>query len=45
MNTCMDIENLDVYPKLCKPDIEICDLSHTWPAEEEYELGGPACHG
>jgi four helix bundle protein len=35
----MDVEDLDVYQKLCKLHIEVCDLSHEWPAEEKYELG------
>ena len=35
----MDVEDLDVYQKLCKLHIEVCDLSHKWPAEEKYELG------
>ncbi len=37
--TYLDIEDLDVYQRLCKLHIEVCDLSHTWPAEEKYELG------
>lgn len=28
-----------VYQRLCELHIEVCDLSHTWPAEEKYELG------
>ncbi len=28
-----------VYQKLCKLHIEVCDLSHAWPQEERYELG------
>jgi four helix bundle protein len=35
----MDVEDLEVYQKLCRLHIEICDLSHTWPAEERYEIG------
>lgn len=35
----MDVEDLDVYQKLCRLHIEICDLSHDWPSEEKYELG------
>ena len=35
----MDVEDLEVYQKLCQLHIEICDLSHTWPSEEKYELG------
>lgn len=33
------VEDLDVYQRLCRLHIEICDLSHAWPAEERYELG------
>jgi four helix bundle protein len=35
----MDVEDPDVYQKLCKLHIEVCDLSHEWPAEEKDELG------
>ncbi len=35
----MRVEDLKVYQKLCELRIEVCDLSHTWPAEEKYELG------
>ena len=37
--TYLDVEDLQVYQKLCKLHLEICDLSHAWPAEERYELG------
>ncbi len=37
--TYLDIEDLDVYRRLCELHIAICDLSHVWPAEERYELG------
>ena len=40
--TYMDVENPEVYQKLCKLHIEVCDLSHKWPAEERYELGSQA---
>jgi four helix bundle protein len=30
---------LEVYQKLCRLHIEICDLSHSWPSEEKYEIG------
>jgi four helix bundle protein len=39
MKTYMDVEDLEVYQRLCSLHIEICDLSHIWPAEEKYELG------
>jgi four helix bundle protein len=37
--TYMEVEDLDVYQKLCKLHIEVCDLSRKWPQEERYELG------
>ena len=37
--TYLDVEDLQVYQKLCQLHIEICDLSHQWPREEKYELG------
>ena len=37
--TYLDVEDLLVYQKLCQLHLEICDLSHAWPAEELYELG------
>jgi hypothetical protein len=36
------VEDLEVYNKLCRLHIEICDLTHTWPQEEKYELGSQA---
>ncbi len=39
MKSYMDVEDLEVYRKLCRLHIEICDLSHTWPSEEKYEIG------
>ncbi len=38
----LQVENLEVYKKLCRLHIEVCDLTHTWPREEKYELGGQA---
>ncbi|MEE9529668.1 MAG: four helix bundle protein [Syntrophobacteria bacterium] len=35
----MDVEDLEVYKKLCQLHIEVCDLTYTWPQEEKYELG------
>jgi four helix bundle protein len=35
----MDVEDLEVYEKLCQLHIEVCDLTYTWPQEEKYELG------
>ncbi|MCR4320380.1 MAG: four helix bundle protein [Candidatus Brocadiaceae bacterium] len=37
--TYLDVEDLQVYQKLCQLHLEICDLSHAWPSEERYELG------
>ena len=37
--TYLDVEDLQVYQKLCQLHLEICDLSHAWPAEERHELG------
>jgi four helix bundle protein len=34
-----EVEDLDVYRRLCQLHLEVCDLSHTWPPEERYELG------
>jgi four helix bundle protein len=38
MKGYMDVEDLEVYQKLCGLRIEICDLSHSWPSEEKYEI-------
>jgi len=35
----MDVEDLEVYKKLCRLPIDVCDLTHKWPQEEKYELG------
>lgn len=40
--TYMDVEDLAVYQKLCRLHIDVCDLTHQWPAEEKYELGSQA---
>ncbi len=37
--TFMSVEDLEVYRKLCRLHLEVCDLTHQWPAEERYELG------
>jgi len=39
MGQSMRVEDLDVYNKLCRLHIEVCELTHRWPAEERYELG------
>jgi four helix bundle protein len=38
----MDVEDLEVYKKLCRLHIDVCDLTHKWPHEEKYELGSQA---
>ena len=35
----LDVEDLEVYRRLCQLHIEVCDLTHKWPPEEKYELG------
>jgi four helix bundle protein len=35
----LGVEDLEVYKKLCRLHIEVCDLTHSWPHEEKYELG------
>ena len=42
MGQFMRVEDLEVYRKLCRLHIEVCDLSHQWPSEERYELGSQA---
>jgi four helix bundle protein len=37
--TYMDVEDLDVYKRLCRLHIEVCDLTHGWPQGEKFELG------
>jgi len=38
----MDVEDLEVYKKLCRLHIDVCDLTHKWPQEDKYELGSQA---
>lgn len=35
----LEVEDLEVYRKLCELHIDVCDLTHQWPTEERYELG------
>ena len=42
MKNYLDVEDLEVYKKLCRLHIEVCDLTHAWPQEEKYELGSQA---
>ncbi len=39
MRTYLDVEDLLVYQRLCALHLEVCDMSHEWPAEERYEIG------
>ena len=39
MSSFNRVEDLDVYNKLCDLHLDVCDLTHKWPAEERYELG------
>lgn len=39
MKNYMEVDDLDIYHKLCQLHIEVCDLSHGWPTENRYELG------
>jgi four helix bundle protein len=36
------VEDLIVYQKLCQLHLDVCDITHTFPSEEKYELGGQA---
>jgi four helix bundle protein len=38
----LDVEDLEVYKRLCQLHIDVCDLTHAWPQEEKYELGSQA---
>ena len=38
----LDVQDLEVYKKLCQLHIDVCDLSCKWPQEEKYELGSQA---
>ncbi len=39
MRNYFDVEDLEVYQKLCRLHLDFCELTHRWPAEEKYELG------
>ncbi len=39
MKSYLDVEDLEVYQKLCQLHLEVCELTHAWPVEEKYELG------
>jgi four helix bundle protein len=38
----LDVEDLDVYMRLCQLHIDVCEISHRWPSEEKFELGSQA---
>jgi four helix bundle protein len=38
----LEVEDLEVYRRLCRLHIDVCDLTHKWPKEEKYELGSQA---
>ena len=40
MRDFMSVEDLQVYQKLCKLHIEICEVSDDWPRHERFELTG-----
>ena|SRR5438034_7388613 len=42
MSSYKRLEDLIVYQRLCRLHIEVCKLSHLWPAEEKFELGSQA---
>jgi four helix bundle protein len=35
----LDVEDLQVYRKLCRLHIDVCELTKKWPREEKFELG------
>ena len=42
MKNYLDVEDLEVYKRLCQLHIDVCELTHAWPNEEKYELGSQA---
>ena len=36
----MSVEDLHVYPKLCRLHIDVCEVSNEWPRHERFELTG-----
>ena len=38
----LEVEDLEVYKKLCRLHMEVCDLTHAWPQQERYELASQA---
>ncbi len=39
MKSYRDVEDLEVYGKLCQLHLDVCELTHGWPPEEKYEIG------
>ena len=39
MSAYFRVEDLQVYDRLCRLHIEVCDLAKNWPVEERFELG------
>jgi four helix bundle protein len=35
----LEVEDLEVYKRLCRLHIDVCELTRSWPQEEKYELG------
>jgi four helix bundle protein len=42
MGDFMRVEDLQVYQKLCRLHLDVCDATHTFPAEEKYEIASQA---
>jgi four helix bundle protein len=38
----LEVEDLEVYKRLCQLHIDVCRLTYEWPNEEKYELGSQA---
>ena len=38
MGDFLRVEDLQVYQKLCRLDIEVCDITKRWPSDERFEL-------
>ena len=38
VRTYLGVEDLEVYRKLCRLHIEVCNITKEWPPEEKYEL-------
>ncbi|MGD2028997.1 MAG: hypothetical protein PVG86_03575 [Desulfobacterales bacterium] len=34
----MGVEDLEVYKKLCRLHIDVCNLTHKWHQKEKYEF-------